>query len=161
MLDIGWQELFIISVIAVIVIGPKDLPRTIKTVAQYVRKARGLAREFQSGLDDMVREAELDDLKKELTQVSPTNLAKEIGNSIDPTGDLKQSIKQVDPTAQVRDALTAEVESSSPRGFAGDVAKASQETADAQSEPAVVEDASDQTTPIEETVAVAKTQAGE
>jgi sec-independent protein translocase protein TatB len=107
MLDIGWQELFIVFAIGLVVIGPKDLPRAVKTVAQYVRKARSLAREFQNGLDDMVREAELDDLKKELTQASPTSISREIENTIDPTGDLRQSIGAVDPTAELREALDA------------------------------------------------------
>ena len=57
MFDIGWQELFILAVLAIIVIGPKDLPRTIKTVTGWLRKARSMARELQSGIDDVVREA--------------------------------------------------------------------------------------------------------
>ena len=55
MFDIGWQELFILAVLAIIVIGPKDLPRTIKTVTGWLRKARSMARELQSGIDDVVR----------------------------------------------------------------------------------------------------------
>ncbi len=88
MFDIGWQELFIVAVIGVIIIGPKDLPRALRTVAKWVRKARSLAREFQGGLDDMVREAELDDLKKDMESTANLDIAKEIENTIDPTGDI-------------------------------------------------------------------------
>lgn len=97
MLDIGWQELFIIAVFAIIVIGPKDLPRALKTVMKYVRKARGLAREFQSGVDEMVREADLDDLKKEVkTLTDPKDLESTIKESIDPDGDLSKDMDMSD-----------------------------------------------------------------
>ena len=114
MLDIGWQELFIVAVIAIVVIGPKELPRAVKTVAQLLRKARGMAREFQDGIDDLVREAELDDLKKEITDGSPTSIAKHIENTIDPSGDLKDAVREIDPTSEVRDALDTTEESPSP-----------------------------------------------
>ncbi|MEG3617898.1 Sec-independent protein translocase protein TatB [Magnetovibrio sp. PR-2] len=70
MFDIGWQELFIIGVLALIVVGPKELPKTIKTVTGMVRKAKSMAREFQSGVDEMVREADFDDVKKQITEGS-------------------------------------------------------------------------------------------
>ncbi len=114
MLDIGWQELFIVAVIAIVVIGPKELPRAVKTVAQLLRKARGMAREFQDGIDDLVREAELEDLKKEITDGSPTSIAQHIENTIDPSGDLKDAVREMDPTAEVRDALDTTEDSPSP-----------------------------------------------
>jgi len=81
MFDIGWQELFIIAVLALIVVGPKDLPKTIKTVTTWIRKARMMARDFQSGVDEMVREAELDDVKKQLTDGS-NDLKKELESTV-------------------------------------------------------------------------------
>jgi len=65
MFDIGWQELLVLAVLAIIVVGPKDLPRAIKTVTYWIRKARSMARDLQDGLDEVVREAELDDIKRE------------------------------------------------------------------------------------------------
>ncbi len=56
MFDIGWQEIFVIAVFALIVIGPKDLPRALKTVTGVIRKMKGMARDFQSGMDDIVRD---------------------------------------------------------------------------------------------------------
>ncbi len=88
MFDIGWQELFIVGVLAIIVIGPKDLPGAMRTIAGLVRKARSMAREFQSSLDDMVREAELDDVKKQLDSAASYDIGREIENAIDPTGDI-------------------------------------------------------------------------
>ena len=86
MFDIGWQELFILAVLAIIVIGPKDLPRTIKTVTGWLRKARSMARELQSGIDDVVREAEIDELTDLMTLRSATGGAQpthtEPGNKV-------------------------------------------------------------------------------
>jgi sec-independent protein translocase protein TatB len=64
MFDIGYSELLIIAVVALIVIGPKDLPRVMRTVGNWVGKARGMARHFRSGLDTMMREAELEEMDK-------------------------------------------------------------------------------------------------
>ncbi len=88
MFDIGWQELFIVAVLALIVIGPTDLPRALRTMGRWVRKARSLARDFQGGLDDAMREADLDDFKTEMESASGLDIGKEIENVIDPTGDL-------------------------------------------------------------------------
>jgi sec-independent protein translocase protein TatB len=64
MFDIGSTELLLIVIVAVVVIGPKDLPRALYKVGQIVGKARGMARHFRTGIDAMVREAELEDLEK-------------------------------------------------------------------------------------------------
>ena len=64
MFDIGYMELLLIAVVALIVIGPKELPRVMRTVGQWVGRARGMARHFRSGLDTMMREAELEEMEK-------------------------------------------------------------------------------------------------
>lgn len=66
MLDLGWMEMAVICVIALIILGPKELPRAIRTVSQVISKARGLADEFKAGLDDIVQESEIKDLKQNL-----------------------------------------------------------------------------------------------
>ena len=53
MFDIGWSEMAIIAVVALVVIGPKELPNALKTVAYWMTQARKMAREFQSGVDEM------------------------------------------------------------------------------------------------------------
>ena len=55
MLDIGWSEMAVIALVALVVIGPKDLPKAMKAAAFWVRKARSLASEFHSGIDQLVR----------------------------------------------------------------------------------------------------------
>ena len=64
MFGIDSAELLIIAVVALVVIGPKDLPRVMRTVGQWVGRARGMAKHFRSGLDTMMREAELEELEK-------------------------------------------------------------------------------------------------
>ena len=64
MFDIGYSELLLIAVVALIVIGPKDLPRMMRTVGHWVGRARGMARHFRSGIDTIMREAELEEMEK-------------------------------------------------------------------------------------------------
>ena len=98
MFDIGWQELFVLAVLAIIVIGPKDLPRAIRTVTHWIRKARGMARDLQDGLDDVVREAELDDIKKQANSIMSDELdpANTIARELDMTDVEKEWSKAVD-----------------------------------------------------------------
>lgn len=64
MFDIAPTELLIIAVVALVVIGPKDLPRVMRTVGHWVGRARGMARHFRTGMDAMIREAELEEMEK-------------------------------------------------------------------------------------------------
>lgn len=64
MFDIGSSELLLIVIVAVLVIGPKDLPRALYKVGQVVGKARAMSRHFRSGIDAMVREVEMEELEK-------------------------------------------------------------------------------------------------
>jgi Tat protein translocase TatB subunit len=93
MLDFSWSELALIGVVALVVIGPKDLPKALRTAGIWVRKARTISREFQSSVEQMMREAELDEVKKQIESVSSVNIAKEIEKAVDPTGDLAESLK--------------------------------------------------------------------
>ncbi len=95
MFDIGWQEIFVIAVFALIVIGPKDLPRALKTVTGVIRKIKGMARDFQSGMDDIVRESELMDMKKQIEAETGGDLRKEIENSIDPDGAISLDLQDL------------------------------------------------------------------
>ncbi|MFM2042264.1 MAG: Sec-independent protein translocase protein TatB [Pseudomonadota bacterium] len=92
MFDIGWPELLVIGLVALIVIGPKDLPRVLHTVGKWVRKARSLARDFQSSVDEMVREAELEDLRKQVQQAKSLNLKDQIADTLDPKRELRDTL---------------------------------------------------------------------
>ncbi|WP_029007281.1 Sec-independent protein translocase protein TatB [Azospirillum halopraeferens] len=89
MLDIGWPELMVIAVVALVIIGPKDLPKAVYGVGKWVRKARMVAREFQGHLDDMMREAELDDIKKQALKARDFSVTRELEKAVDPDGKMK------------------------------------------------------------------------
>ncbi len=94
MFDIAWSELGVIAVVALIVIGPKDLPKVLRTIGQWTAKARSMAREFQSGIDDMVRETELDELRKAAKQVSDFSIENEVKKTFDPDGSLEKQFSE-------------------------------------------------------------------
>ncbi len=94
MFDIGWDEMALIAVVSLIVIGPKDLPVVLRQVGRWTRKAREMAADFQRGVDDMVRESELDDIKQQVAKVaSPNLLRQEIDKAIDPTGEMAKAME--------------------------------------------------------------------
>lgn len=80
MFDIGWQELFIVAVFAIIVIGPKDLPKAIRSISKMIRKARSMARDLQDSMDDVIREADLEDIRNTV-QGDGLDMAKSIGDA--------------------------------------------------------------------------------
>lgn len=86
MFDIGWTELLLIAVVAIVVIGPKDLPRAMRSVGQWTGRARRMAGDFQRQFNEAIREAELDDVKNEVTKLG----------KLDPLGDLKKTISKAD-----------------------------------------------------------------
>ncbi|MDR3518215.1 MAG: Sec-independent protein translocase protein TatB [Azospirillaceae bacterium] len=88
MFDIAWPELALIAAVALVVIGPKDLPKVLMTLGQWTRKARMLAREFQTGIDDMVREAELSELRKQAEALHAKATPAAMEQLIDPTGSI-------------------------------------------------------------------------
>ena len=88
MFDIGWQELFLIAVVTILVVGPRELPRVLRTVVAALRKVRGLANDFQRGMDELAREADLDDIRKDLEKSADLDLESELKDEIDPTGEI-------------------------------------------------------------------------
>ena len=89
MFDIGWPEIAVVLIVALLVIGPRDLPKAFHTVGKWVRAARRVTADFQRHIDDMMRETELEDLRKVASQARSLNVKKQIENVIDPGGDLK------------------------------------------------------------------------
>src|SRR3954462_11973771 len=92
MFDIGWSEMAVILLVALIVIGPKDLPKVARQIGKWTAKARGMAREFQRSLDDMAREAELQDIKAEMENRSRPDRRRRLEETIDPEGELRRGL---------------------------------------------------------------------
>ena len=108
MFDIGGWEFLIIVVVAILVIGPKDLPGMIRSVMGWVRRARELASEFQSGIDDLAQEVELEKIGEEFRDsvvLEGNNnignkIRDEIGHSIDPSGEMIENYKDAKQTIE-------------------------------------------------------------
>jgi sec-independent protein translocase protein TatB len=93
MFDIGWGELVVIGVVALIVIGPKELPTVLRTLGQAMGKVRRMANEFQGQFQEALREAELHDLKKQAEDIgSDISSSMNEFSSFDPMADTKEAI---------------------------------------------------------------------
>ena len=112
MFDIGWSEMMVVAMLALIIIGPKDLPRLMRSVAHWVRKAQSLAREFQSGLDDMVREADLEDAKKIVDTGRSLNVKKIVEDAVDPTGSVRKEAEDLRSTVAAKPAASPSADKS-------------------------------------------------
>ena len=69
MFDIAWSELFVILVVALVVVGPKDLPKLMRTAGQWAGRARAMADQFRRSFDDMARQSELDELRAQVNKL--------------------------------------------------------------------------------------------
>jgi len=91
MFDFAWSEIALIAAVALIAIGPKDMPAAIRTVSGMVKKARRMAAEFQTHVDEMVREANLDEFKSQFNDIRNFDVKSVIEKTIDPDGSLKNT----------------------------------------------------------------------
>ncbi len=101
MFDIGWSEMAVIAAVALVVLGPKDLPKLLRVVGQWTGKARALAREFQGHLDDIARQSELDELKKQAEKLTSFDVKSEIANTVDPGGEMRRTVEEAAAAAQM------------------------------------------------------------
>ena len=99
MFDLAWSEIAVIAVVAVVIIGPKDLPEAIRGVAKGVQKLRRMAGEFQQQADELVREAKLDDVRNSIHEMKSTindirsfDIKGEIGKAVDADGTLQKTM---------------------------------------------------------------------
>ncbi len=80
--SLGFNEIVILGVLALIVVGPKDLPLLFRKLGQWTAKLRGMAQEFRTGFDELARQAELDELRKEVDALRRTTSLQEIGRDL-------------------------------------------------------------------------------
>lgn len=111
MFDVGWSELLVIGIVALVVIGPKDLPKVFRAVGQMVSKVRAMAGEFQGQFQDAMRDAEIAELKKEaekLAQSAKTvveNPMQTIQDDIQKSIEAPQNPQPVATDAEVNQAI--------------------------------------------------------
>ncbi|WP_310531520.1 Sec-independent protein translocase protein TatB [Novosphingobium sp.] len=75
MFDVGFDEMLLIAIVAIVVIGPKDLPMALRTVGRWMAKVRRISGHFRSGVETMIREAELEDMEKKWREQNAAILA--------------------------------------------------------------------------------------
>ena len=134
MLDMSWGELMVIGGVALIVIGPKDLPKALRTVGQMTTKVRRLAGEFQSQFNEAMREAELEDVKKDLETIN-RDVRSSTAATFNPIQTIRDELKTTiesrsgaasalaEPAgAEIQGAATAVLPASSPEIAMGDIA---------------------------------------
>ena len=111
MFDFSWGELLLIGIVALVAIGPKELPGVLRTLGQWTAKLRRMAAEFQNQFQEAMREAEMADLKKQVDEV--TSQAKSYAN-FDPVGDVRRELESTQH--QIERAITEKpaVEASNP-----------------------------------------------
>src|SRR5579862_9168974 len=102
MFDISWTEFLLIGVVALVVIGPKELPGVMRTMGQWTRKVRSMASEFQNQFQEAMREAEMADLKKQVD-----DMARDV-TDVDPLKGVRDDIETVGSDVQRSLASTTE-----------------------------------------------------
>jgi sec-independent protein translocase protein TatB len=91
MFDFAWSELAVIGVVALLVIGPKDLPGAIKGVGDFVRRARRMAGEFQTHVDDMVKDANLSEVRDQINEIRNFDIKGALEKEIDRDGAIRSA----------------------------------------------------------------------
>jgi sec-independent protein translocase protein TatB len=89
MFGIDWEEFLVIVVVAVIVIGPKDMPMALRTVGRWIARVRRVSNHFKAGIETMIREAEMEEMEKKWAEQNASIIREhpaEAGPEIEPTG---------------------------------------------------------------------------
>lgn len=93
MFDIGWSELVVIGVVALVVIGPKELPSTLRTIGKMTARARKVAGEFRAQFDEAMREADLDDVRQTIADAQKLNPVNSLREAMNPLREMGNEIK--------------------------------------------------------------------
>ncbi|CAN7513806.1 Sec-independent protein translocase protein TatB [Pararhizobium sp. LjRoot238] len=112
MLDVGWTELVVIAIVLIIVVGPKDLPPMLRTFGKMMTKMRGMANDFRQQFDEALKEADLDEVRRTLSDAQKLNPAHSLREAMNPLRQMGNEIK-----ADLQKATTVEtkpVESAAP-----------------------------------------------
>lgn len=158
MFDLAWSEIAVIVVVAIVVIGPKDLPDTIRTVAKGIGKLRRMAGELQGHLDEVVREAKLEDVRDQIRDIRNFDIKGEIQRAVDKDGSIRSALNDdpfraqpATPSADAAPAVqAAPVGEATPAGAGTDATAVA-----ADPDPARAADAPPSTAPVQEATAPA------
>ncbi len=113
---LGFSEIVLLAVIALLVVGPKDLPLLLRRVGQFSARMRGLAAEFRAGFDELARTAELDQLKKEVDSLRNVQALRDLGRSVNELTALPNLLGPDGHTASAPDSAPVSAPVSAPPG---------------------------------------------
>lgn len=91
MFDLAWSQIMLIGIVALVAIGPKDLPVAMKAIAGMIKKARGLATEFQSHVDDMMKDTDLAEVRREINEIRNFDFKGTVERAVDSDGTIRSS----------------------------------------------------------------------
>lgn len=132
MFDLGWTEMMVVGVVALIVVGPKDLPVLFRRVGQFVGKAKGMAREFSSAMNDAADQSGVRQMSSDLNK-SIKSATNPVGSAMDGVKDAAKSVTEADPDsetaklAEKRRADAKKIQASTARAAAERKAREAQE----------------------------------
>ena len=131
----SWSHIIILLAVALVVVGPKDLPRMMHMAGKWAGKARAMANEFRKSFDEMARQAELDELRKEIEDLKKNNPIAEMANSMSEVGTMMSASAPVEAAGETPPQTSAPVEGhSEPRS--GEFAVTDTATPASSNEPA-------------------------
>ncbi len=129
MFDIGAMELLLIAIVAIVVIGPKDMPLALRTAGRWIGKIRRVSNHFKSGIETMIREAEMEEMEKKWKEQNAKIMAE------NPGGEVKEgALPEKTPEQALKEAETPQMEPKVPPASAE--AKTEPAAAEAKAEPA-------------------------
>jgi len=107
MFDFAWSEIALIAAVALIAIGPKDMPAAIRGVTDMIKKARRMAGEFQTHVDEMLRDANLDEVRSHINDIRNFDVRGQIERAVDPDGSLRETFgsNPLEPTVTAKPAV--------------------------------------------------------
>ena len=95
MLDIGWQEFVLVSFVLLIVVGPKDLPKVLKTIMNFVRKLKSMAYDFQNSVDEIAEESEINEIKNNIKKVKDSKSILSTKSEIENISQINEDTKKM------------------------------------------------------------------
>ena len=111
---IGFTELMVLAIAALIIVGPKDLPMMMRRLGQFVGKGRAMAREFQAAFDDIARQSELDDLRKEIEDLKLSNSLNHATNDLSDSEKAVNSPVMAESRSEAADKLAQQTSPETP-----------------------------------------------
>jgi sec-independent protein translocase protein TatB len=148
MLDVGWTEMLVIAIVMIVVVGPKDLPKMLRSFGRTTAKMRSMANDFRKQFDEALKEAELDDVKSSFDQMRSMNPANDIKKALNPMekaaadvrAGLQAALKPSPKAPASAESHVAEPLKAGPAAMPGEAAPAATPEPEVPAAPSAAED---------------------